>query len=235
VNAQNVVKALTALGSAEKAAHLSRFFKTGPGQYGEGDQFIGVRVPEQRLIARKFSKLAPVEVAQLVTSPLHECRLTGLLILVNQFSKSKDENDRKEIVDFYLSHLDGVNNWDLVDLSAPKILGQHLLDRPTERDIIYRMAKSQTIWERRIAVLSTFPFIRAGDFKDILQLSKQLLDDKHDLMHKVVGWMLREMGKIKIEPLEKFLEKNAGRMPRTMLRYSIERFDPEKRSYFMSR
>ena len=234
-DAEQVKTELNALGSLEKAAHLSRFFKTGLGQYGEGDRFIGVRVPEQRCIAKRYRELSLKQIDQLLTSPIHEHRLTGLLILVERFSRSLEEVSQQEIVDFYLLRLERVNNWDLVDLSAPKILGEHLLKHPENRKMLLSMVQSANLWERRIAVLATWPMLKQKQFEELLALAEILLTDTHDLLHKAVGWMLREAGKVDLTILEKFLEKHAANMPRTMLRYAIERLEPSRRRYFMSR
>jgi len=232
----NQVKAeLAGLASPEKAAHLSRFFKTGPGQYGEGDRFIGVRVPDQRRVAKRHSGLALKEIDRLLASPLHEHRLTGLLILVGRYAKTMEAAARREIVDFYLARLDRVNNWDLVDLSAPKILGEHLVRHPEESNILFAMVQSANLWERRVAVLATWPMIKEGQCGELLALAESLLGDTHDLMHKAVGWMLREAGKVDLAVLEGFLAKHAGAMPRTMLRYAIERLDAERRRHYMGR
>ncbi|MDP6602995.1 MAG: DNA alkylation repair protein [Rhodospirillales bacterium] len=226
---------LGALGSPEKAAHLSRFFKTGPGEYGEGDKFIGVQVPEQRRIAKRFGNLPLDEIDRLMASPIHEHRLTGLLILVEQFAKSQEASFQRQIVEFYLSRLERVNNWDLVDLSAPKLLGEHLVRHPEERAMLSTMAESTNLWERRVAVLATFPMIKQGQFDEVLALAEALLADTHDLMHKAVGWMLREAGKVDLAVLEEFLNRHAKTMPRTMLRYAVERLEPARRRYFMGR
>jgi 3-methyladenine DNA glycosylase AlkD len=234
-NAKKVKAELAALGSPEKAAHLSRFFKTGPGEYGEGDRFVGVRVPEQRRIAKCHGDLPLKEIDRLMASQFHEHRLTGLLILVDQFADKQEPSSRREIVDYYLSRLQRVNNWDLVDLSAPKILGAHLLGHPEDRAMLLDMVKSANLWERRVAVLATYPMIKQGQFNEFLALAETLLTDSHDLMHKAVGWMLRETGKVDPAVLEGFLKKHASTMPRTMLRYAIERLQPARRRYFMSR
>ncbi len=234
-SAGNVKAELDVLGSPEKAAHLSRFFKTGAGEYREGDRFIGVRVPEQRRIAKRHGNLPLEEIGRLMASPVHEHRLTGLLILVRRFAKSREASSRREIVDFYLSRIKRVNNWDLVDLSAPKILGEHLARHPEELAILSAMAESTNLWERRVAVLATLPMIRQGRFGELLALAEALLTDTHDLMHKAVGWMLREAGKVDPAVLEKFLEKHSAAMPRTMLRYAIERLEPARRRHFMGR
>lgn len=215
-----------------KREYLPRFFKTGKGQYGEGDRFLGVVVPNTRLVARKHREVPFGVVAELLRSEWHECRLCALLILVERFKKS-DEPMRKELYEFYLSQTARVNNWDLVDLSAPAIVGEYLLDKP--RKELYRLAASPLLWEQRIAVVSTITLIRNRDFIDILRLSELLLHHPHDLMQKAIGWMLREMGKRDPDLLVQFLEKWSKEMPRTMLRYSIEKFSPEERAYFMKR
>ncbi len=215
-----------------KREYLPRFFKTGKGQYGEGDRFLGVVVPNTRLVARKHREVPFEVVAELLRSEWHECRLCALLILVERFKKS-DEPMRKELYEFYLSQTVRVNNWDLVDLSAPAIVGGYLLDKPREE--LYQLAASPLLWEQRIAVVSTITLIRNRDFIDILRLSELLLHHPHDLMQKAIGWMLREMGKRDLDLLVQFLEKWSKQMPRTMLRYSIEKFSPEERAYFMKR
>ncbi|MEG1162196.1 DNA alkylation repair protein [Bacteroides sp.] len=215
-----------------KREYLPRFFKTGKGQYGEGDRFLGVVVPNTRLVARKHREVPFEVVAELLRSEWHECRLCALLILVERFKKS-DEPMRKELYEFYLLQTARVNNWDLVDLSAPAIVGEYLLDKP--RKELYRLAASPLLWEQRIAVVSTITLIRNRDFIDILRLSELLLHHPHDLMQKAIGWMLREMGKRDPDLLVQFLEKWSKEMPRTMLRYSIEKFSPEERAYFMKR
>lgn len=215
-----------------KREYLPNFFKTGKGQYGEGDKFLGVVVPNTRLVAKRH-KDAPLEVmAELLQSEWHECRLCALLMLVERFKKT-DEKGRKAIYDFYLSQTARINNWDLVDLSAPGIVGEYLKDKV--RKDLYRLADSDLLWEQRIAVVSTYTLIKNNDFIDILALSEKLLYHKHDLMQKAVGWMLREMGKRDKELLVQFLEKHCKVMPRTMLRYAIEKFSEEERKEFMKR
>lgn len=215
-----------------KREYLPNFFKTGKGQYGEGDQFLGVVVPNTRSVAKRH-KDAPLEVmAELLQSEWHECRLCALLMLVERFKKT-DEKGRKAIYDFYLSQTARINNWDLVDLSAPGIVGEYLKDKV--RKDLYRLADSDLLWEQRIAVVSTYTLIKNNDFIDILALSEKLLYHKHDLMQKAVGWMLREMGKRDKELLVQFLEKHCKVMPRTMLRYAIEKFPEEERKEFMKR
>lgn len=206
-----------------------RFFKTGPGDYGAGDKFIGVVVPDQRKIAKKYKDLSLIDLQTLLDSPIHEHRLTALFILIFQFKASP-----QKIYNFYLKNLKNINNWDLVDSSAPKIMGQYLKDKKN-RDILYKLVKSKNLWRRRIAVLTTYTFIKNNDFKDCLKLSKILLNDDHDLIHKATGWMLREIGKIDLSVLLKFLDKNYKKMPRTMLRYSLEKLSETKRQYYLSR
>jgi 3-methyladenine DNA glycosylase AlkD len=227
----NQLKKELALKKSPKAELLQRFFKTGPGEYGEGDIFLGIMVPEQRKIAKKYTDLKLIDLQKLLRSKIHEERLTALFILTHQFQKSKSIA-RKRIYDFYFKNRKGVNNWDLVDISAPKIMGEYLLDKP--RGILYKLARSSNLWDRRIAVLSTFAFIVKKDFKDALQIAEILLDDKEDLMHKAVGWMLREVGKRNLKTEEDFLKKHYKNMPRTMLRYAIEKFPEKKRKMYLS-
>lgn len=215
-----------------KREYLPNFFKTGKGQYGEGDKFLGVVVPNTRLVA-KLHKDEPFEVmAELLQSEWHECRLCALLMLVERFKKT-DKKGKKAIYDFYLSQTARINNWDLVDLSAPGIVGEYLKDKVREE--LYRLADSDLLWDQRIAVVSTYSLIKNNDFIDILALSEKLLYHKHDLMQKAIGWMLREMGKRDKELLVQFLEKHCKVMPRTMLRYAIEKFPEEERKEFMKR
>lgn len=218
------------LSSRERAAISARFFKTGPGEYGEGDVFIGVRVPEVRKVAKEFLELSLSEAGHLLGSEIHEERLLALLILVMQFAK--EIHPRKQIYDFYLQNTRCINNWDLVDLSAPQIVGGYLDTR--SRRPLSRLAKSKNLWERRIAIVASHHFICQGDFEDTLQVAKILLEDKEDLIHKAVGWMLREVGKRDESPLEEFLAEYCRTMPRTMLRYAIERFPAKKRQHYMA-
>ena len=220
------------LGNPERAEHSKRFFKTGKGEYAEGDRFFGCTVPEIRLIAKENKNASLKELKKLLDDEMHECRLCALIILVEQFTKANEEA-RHTIVDFYLAHTHQVNNWDLVDLSAHKILGEWLKDK--NRDVLYTLADSQLLWEQRIAVVSTFAFIREGDFTEILALSGKFLTHPHDLMHKACGWMLREVGKRDEWTLTDFLDQYATLMPRTMLRYAIEKFPAEKRAHYMKK
>ena len=218
--------------NSEKAKILSGFFKTGKGEYGEGDVFLGVVVPELRKIAKKYSGIDSMEVGELLNSKIHEERLCALFILIGHYKKA-DLEQREKIVRFYLANTKNINNWDLVDLSAPNILGDYLLDK--DRVVLYRLVKSENLWERRIAVLSTFTFIREGQFKDSLRIFAILLKDKHDLIHKAVGWMLREIGKRDVNVLRAFLNKHYKEMPRTMLRYAIEKLDEKERKGFLGK
>jgi 3-methyladenine DNA glycosylase AlkD len=227
--AADVRKELQSMADPDKAAILQRFFKTGPGEYGDGDIFIGVMVPQSRQVAKKFSQLPLGEVRTLLYSRIHEERLVALLILAWRYGTASSR-EKEEIVKFYLDHIKQVNNWDLVDLSAPNILGAHLVDRENrQRRLLYRLAKSENVWERRIAILATYHFIRNGDFSDTLKIAEMLLQDRHDLIHKAAGWMLREVGKRDADAEEAFLEKHCNVMPRMMLRYAIERLPENKR------
>lgn len=231
MTAQKIQKYLRRFASKEKARLLQGFFKTGPGQYGEGDTFLGVMVPDIRRTVKEFADAPLAEVLKLLRSSFHEDRVLALLLLVHQFEKG-DDGARKRIYTHYLKNTKYINNWDLVDLSAPKIVGPYL--DGSSRSLLYRFVKSKNLWERRIAILSTSPFIRKGDFADALALSETLLDDDEDLIHKAVGWMLREVGKKDVAVLEGFLRKHYGRMPRTALRYAIERFPEAKRKRYLA-
>ena len=227
-----VASDLKKLGTIKKALSSERFFKTGLGQYGYGDVFIGVTVPEQRIVAVKYRGVALPEITKLLESKIHEHRLTGLLILVGQF-KQADEKTRKRIVKFYLAHTKYINNWDLVDASARYILGEYLLDK--NREILFKLACSKNMWERRIAIVATHAFIVRGDVDDTLRIGEVLLSDSHDLVHKSTGWMLREVGKKSLPSLKKFIDKHIFDMPRTMLRYALERFPEQERRRILAR
>jgi 3-methyladenine DNA glycosylase AlkD len=214
------------------AKRLAGFFKTGKGQYGEGDLFLGIPVPKQRRIAKKYLNLGLNDVQELLKSKIHEHRFTALVILVSKYQKATESN-KHEIFSFLLQNIDRINNWDLVDLSAPRIIGDYLVDK--DRSILHKLAKSNSLWERRISILATFKFIANNDFEDALKISELLLDDKHDLIHKAVGWALREIGKRDQELEEKFLNKHAAQMPRTMLRYAIEKFDEKNRKFYLTK
>jgi 3-methyladenine DNA glycosylase AlkD len=216
----------------EKAKILSRFFKTGKGEYGEGDVFLGIVVPEQRKIARMYSDLPLKYLKGLLSGRTHEHRLVALFILVLKYKKA-DDSARRGIFDFYLENMGHINNWDLVDLSAPNIIGDYLLTR--DRSILFDLARSEDIWQKRIAVMSTFTFIKNNQFEDTFRIAELLLRDKHDLIHKAVGWMLREIGKRDRNAEEDFLKKHYLDMPRTMLRYAIEKFDDEDRKFYLKK
>jgi 3-methyladenine DNA glycosylase AlkD len=224
-------KRLRRFASAQDAKFIQGFFKTGLGEYGEGDQFIGVRVPILRRLAKEFRSLPLREVTALLHSPIHEERLLALLILVDAYHRG-NESDRAAIFRLYLDNTACINNWDLVDGSAPGIVGRHLETRP--RKVLFELAGSSDLWKRRIAVLSTFHFIRRNEFAEILRLAEMLLPDRHDLIHKAVGWMLRETGKRDVVILRGFLEQNAAWMPRTMLRYSIEKLPVSERRRWLA-
>ena len=217
----------------EKAAVLSRFFKTGKGEYGEGDMFIGIKVPDQRKIAGKYTAMSPDELHKLLADPIHECRLTALMILVNQYTDCVPEK-RDEIYRFYLANTGFINNWDLVDLSCYKIIGRHLYSTGCDRRILDSLAASKNLWEQRIAVISTFHFIKNREYADTIRLCVFFLNHRHDLIHKATGWMLREIGKRDLNELRSFLERHAPVMPRTMLRYAIEKLDKAERKKYMN-
>ena len=223
---------LEKLADPEYAGKLQGFFKTGIGQYGEGDLFLGVRVPDQRRISKKYRNASLSDVLHLLRSRIHEHRLTGLFILIEQFKRGTQEI-RHQIVDLYLDNTAYVNNWDLVDSSSYKILGEWLVDR--ERGILYQLAESDNIWERRISIISTFAFINRGDLTDALALAKILINDDHDLIHKASGWVLREVGKKDRAALEEFLLEYYKMMPRTMLRYAIERLPNDRRKFYLEK
>ncbi len=225
-------KTIRLLAHPKKAMHASRFFKTGKGEYGEGDVFLGLTVPESRTIAKQYRDLSLSDIEILLQSKYHEERLVALIILVERF-RSGNSRERKIIFDFYSAHLDRVNNWDLVDISADKIVGAYLFGKSTRQ--LNRWIRSDILWERRVAMVASFWFIKEGNATLSFHLAEQLLNDKEDLMHKAAGWMLREAGKrVSKIALVKFLEKNARKMPRTMLRYAIEHFPAPERRRFLS-
>lgn len=229
MTAREISNILRSLANPAIAAHSRRFFKTGIGQYGEGDRFLGIRVPELRGQAKKYMAVPLAEVQRLLSSAYHEERLCALLILVQKFSKG-GPTDRKAIYKVYLKNTRYINNWDLVDLSAPFIVGAYLVDK--DRRLLYKMARSKSLWERRIAVLATFNFIKNLEFIDALKIVGMLVDDREDLIHKAAGWMLREVGKREPNVEKAFLKQHYRRMPRTMLRYAIEKFpEHERRQY----
>lgn len=217
----------------EKIRIFQRFFKTGKGEYGEGDQFIGISVPQNRKVAKKHSKATLDQIKELLNSPIHEHRLCALLILVDQYNRA-EQGQKNEIFQFYLANLERVNNWDLVDSSADKIIGAHIFQK--DKKLLYQLVNSENIWKRRISIISTFYFIKKGKFEDTIKIAEILLKDKEDLIHKAVGWMLREMGKRKgEEKLMQFLNKHSKKMPRTMLRYAIEKLDENQKREFMKK
>ena len=227
----NLRKDLNLYASPQKAAVLKRFFKTGEGQYGEGDIFLGVQAPDSRKIVRKYADISLDNTLQLLRSKIHEERLIALLIMVEK-AKRSDEAERETLFKKYLENTLYINNWDLVDLSADKIVGSYLFEKP--KDILYSLAASKNLWERRIAVMATFDFIKKGFYEDALKIVKAVLNDSHDLIHKAAGWMLRETGKrCSQEVLEQFLLANYRQMPRTMLRYSIERLPESLRLQYL--
>ncbi len=231
---RDVQRALKSISNPDIAEHSQRFFKTGPGEYGEGDVFRGIRVPEVRRRVKEFADLSESEIEALLASKYHEDRLFAVVWVANEFGKSKsDEASQKRWYEFYLAHADRINNWDLVDVSAHKIVGAYLLNRPRKR--LYTLAKSKSLWERRIAIVCTWWFIREGDLEDTWRLSEILLGDSEDLIHKAVGWMLREAGKKSPEGLEAFLDQHAVSMPRVMLRYAIEKMEEKQRKMYLNK
>jgi 3-methyladenine DNA glycosylase AlkD len=237
MSAKQVITDLKALASVGKAAELQRFFKTGPGDYAEGDIFIGVVVPKTRKVAARYKDLPITEIAKLTNSDIHEVRLCGLIILTNQFKRSKEVNERKKLFNYYLKELKAgnVNNWDLVDVTAPT-LGEYLLQLEDPMAVLNKLAKSKSLWERRVSVVFTFAFLRAGDLEPTYEMAERHLGDKHDLMHKAVGWLLREMGKRDPGLLRTFLQEYCAEMPRTALRYSIEKFsESERRKWLLTK
>lgn len=220
-NLKKIQEEIMGLKNKKQQEILQRFFKTGPGEYAEGDIFFGLKVPQIRSIAKNYYHLSQGELDILLESKIHEFRFVALVILCEKFKKGS-EIEKKEIFNFYIKNAKNINNWDLVDVSSPKIVGEYLLDK--DKKILYKLAKSKNLWERRIAIVSTFSFIRNNNYKDTILISKILLDDKHDLIHKACGWMLREAGKKDEKVLKDYLEKHKSKMPRTMLRYAIEKF-----------
>lgn len=233
MNAQTkqIMKSLQELSDSDIAAHSQRFFKTGKGEYGEGDRFLGIRVPIVRKFVKEYREIPLVETLILLKSPFHEARLLALLILVEKYSSVNMNTDKDAIYRSYLSHTKFINNWDLVDCSAEHIVGAHLFIR--DRNPIYRLLQSSSLWERRIGVMSTFHFIKRDDFSDILAIAELLLYDQEDLIHKAVGWMLREVGKRNRNILKRFLVKHYKHMPRTMLRYAIEKLPEVERLAYL--
>jgi 3-methyladenine DNA glycosylase AlkD len=232
VTLSTVRTALRDAGNPKDALFLQRFFKTGPGQYGEGDHFLGIRVPATRTLARQFADLPLADVETLLHDKWHEARLLALVLLVARYERG-DDAERQRVYRRYLANTDRINNWDLVDLSAPNIVGAHLEAR--SRAPLDKLARSTSLWERRIGIVATYWLIRRRQFDDTFRISTALLGDKHDLIHKAVGWMLREVGKRDEAALERYLDEHAKEMPRTALRYSIERMTPERHRHYMAR
>ncbi|MDR0538224.1 MAG: DNA alkylation repair protein [Tannerellaceae bacterium] len=232
MNADFVLSELLSIADAQKAAFLMRFFKCGPGQYADGDKFLGIVVPLTRNIVKACVDIPLSELEILVRNEYHEARLCAFLIGVAQFKKA-DENGRRDIYRFFMRNTNHANNWDLVDLAYPSVVGEFLADK--ERDVLYELAESDLLWDNRIAIVSTLNFIRKNDFSDTLALSEKLFSHKHDLIHKAIGWMLREVGKRDRELLSDFLEENSGKMARTTLRYAIEHYPEERRQYFLKK
>jgi len=235
MSAQLVIKELKALAKPNKARDLQRFFKTGPGEYAEGDVFLGVVVPQNRRIAKKYSDLSLSEIKKLIDSDFHEVRFCGLLILVSQFERAKTRTLQKRYFDFYLRQLKAgqINNWDLIDVTGVR-MGRYLVDEKSALLTLKKLARSKNLWQRRMSVIFTFAFQKVGDPYPTLTMADLLLKDEHDLIHKAVGWALREMGKKDGPLLRNYLKVNAHKMPRTMLRYSIEKFSPSERKRWLS-
>ena len=229
---KNIHEEFKKMSDQENAIQLQKYFKTGKGEYGEGDQFLGLRVPTVRKIAKKFNTLSIDEAEKFLQSPYHEERLFALFVLIDLFKKGNEE-DKKKIYELYLQNTNFINNWDLVDVSSGPIIGAYLFTR--DRKPIYTLANSENLWERRIAIMATFYFIAQNEFTDTLKIAEMLLNDKEDLIHKAVGWMLREIGKRNLEVEENFLKKHSLNMPRTMLRYAIEKFPEEKRKSYLKK
>ena len=232
MTASFVLNELLSVANPEKARFLQRFFKTGPGQYAEGDVFLGLVVPLTRSIAKTCKATPLPELQILMESEYHEARLCALLIVMEQFKKASG-SERKALYEFYLRNASHINNWDLVDVTCPHVVGAYLLDK--DRSILYELAASDNLWEQRIAMVSTVAFIRKREYTDTLALAERLMTHTHDLMHKAVGWMLREVGKKDRDTLSDFLERNATQLPRTALRYAIEHYPEEQRQYFLKK
>lgn len=230
MNADDLIRKLEALGDPEKARQSARFFKTGPGQYGEGDRFLGISVPDQRKVARAFKELSLSEIETLLKNEFHEIRLTTLFLMVLKIKKG-NEAVLEQIAQLYLRNLRFINNWDLVDSSAHLILGPYLQNR--DRSILYELSRSKDLWERRIAMISCYHYIRENDFEDALKIAEILVEDEHDLIQKATGWMLREIGNRDLPAEEAFLKKHYQTMPRTMLRYAIEKFEEPLRLRYL--
>ena len=234
MNANQVLKEIQALSNRGRAHDLQKFFQTAPGQYGEGDVFLGLTVPQVRTIAKKYREISLKEIESLTESTFHEVRLCALVILTLQYKSTKERKDKKKIFDVYMKAMTGgfINNWDLVDVSAP-IIGEYLIELDDPYVLLYKLAKSKSLWQRRVSMVFTFAFIRSGDINPTFEMAEKLLHDKHDLIHKAVGWALREAGKLNGIALRKFLTSHSHEMPRTMLRYSIEKFPERERKKWL--
>jgi 3-methyladenine DNA glycosylase AlkD len=234
MSATQVVKEIQALSNRGRAHDLQKFFQTAPGQYGEGDIFLGLTVPQVRTVAKEYKAISLDEIDVLVRSKFHEVRLCGLVILTLQYKAAKERKTKKKLFDLYMKAMtDGyINNWDLVDVTAP-IIGEYLIDSDDPYVLLYKLAKSKSLWQRRVSMVFTFAFIRSGDIEPTFEIAEKLLHDKHDLIHKAVGWALREAGKLNGIALRKFLTSHSHEMPRTMLRYSIEKFPERERKKWL--
>jgi 3-methyladenine DNA glycosylase AlkD len=229
MRANNLIKKLKEIADPERAGTYQWFFKTGPGEYGESDKFLGVIMPKCRAIAKEFQEMDFSEIEKVLASKLHEVRMVGLIILTEQY-KNGDKKKKKEVFDFYLAHTSAINNWDLVDVSAHKVVGQYIFEkRPKVNSVLKKLSNSKNMWERRIAMVAMFPFIRAEELDLTYELAEKYLPEEHDLMHKVTGWLLREAGKKDMVRLERFIQKHYSAFPRTALRYAIEKFSESKR------
>jgi len=228
---KEIINKLQKLGNSDIASHSQRFFKTGKGEYGEGDKFLGIRVPVIRKCVQEYRSISMDDTLKLVKSPFHEARLLALLIMVDKYGATKTKTEQQTIYRAYLRHTNFINNWDLVDSSAERIVGAYLFAKG--RKPLYRLAGSKNLWERRISIIATFHFIKKDDFADTLAISELLLHDEEDLIHKAVGWMLREVGKRNLDVEEKFLKKHYQKMPRTMLRYAIEKLPEVERQVYL--
>jgi len=234
MSATQVVKEIQALSNRGRAHDLQKFFQTAPGQYGEGDVFLGLKVPQVRTVAKEYKAISLNEIDLLIRSKFHEVRLCGLVILTLQYKAAKERKTKKKLFDLYMKAMtDGyINNWDLVDVTAP-IIGEYLIDSDDPYVLLYKLAKSKSLWQRRVSMVFTFAFIRSGDIEPTFEMAEKLLHDKHDLIHKAVGWALREAGKLNGIALRKFLTSHSHEMPRTMLRYSIEKFSERERKKWL--
>lgn len=230
---KKLAQEIIVLADANKAKILEGFFKTAPGEYGAGDKFLGITMPAIRLLAKKYQGASDELLLELLVNIYHEVRMLGALIMVARYEQAKTERDKKQALAFYLQQRTTLNNWDLVDVTVTKVWGNYLLDHPEARKQLYDFARSSNLWERRLAVVATMPLIKAGEFKDIIALSKLLIKDKEDLIQKALGWMLREVGKKDILVLKNFLNKYAARLARTTLRYALEKFSEGERKKYL--